>query len=168
MAAEITFYLRFCCLHWQLELFQLLKKGLGELQPARYNLYRYLWSEHPHEDKCIYTLWLCDADVSSCRCPVGRQSEAMKGGWWSGWGWGEVGEAAGFGTPLGGSVISLTGRRNETREEKAWWWRCCCCDGEITAGLCKCQKVMKNASSGQETRCFSGVSALLAGSEEPN
>lgn len=43
-----------------------------------------------------------------------------------------------------------------------------CCEGEITAGLCKCQKVMKNASSGQETRCFSGVSALLAGSEEPN
>lgn len=72
-------------------------------------------------------------------------------------------------TSLGGSVISLTGRRNETREAKACFCCCCCCcEGEITAGLCKCQKVMKNASSGQETRRFSGVSALLAGSEEPN
>lgn len=37
--------------------------------------------------------------------------------------------------------------------------KACGYEGEIMAGLCKCQKVMKNASGGQETESFSGVCA---------
>lgn len=43
-------------------------------------------------------------------------------------------------------------------EEWDAWGEVCGCEGEIMAGLYKCQKVMKNAGGWQEIQSFSGVS----------